>query len=248
MLQDGHNIERFNVVRGFWRVIALLRRFSGPVRASLRCIKLSNSCFASGVVTTAPPKPSVQTQILLSHMEERAQVEDAHWDHIGDVENHQQRMETQFDVSTRVMEQMLFDQQSLAKHIETTSNAVAQLTLNQMRSRMRDLLVLLPAIILMMWDFTSVDSTLLGVQHQDVLVFHHTDHLPEIGVDSSSKAILGIFCPRCSSLLLMVSTRVSGKTSVKIISRSLIFHKLCGLLLHLYTWMIRLLSGSRCIN
>lgn len=79
-------------------------------------------------------------------MEERAQAEDVHWDSvmesldllfakIGVVENRQQRMETQFDVSARVMEQILVDQQTLAKQMESTGNAVAQLTMNQMRSR-----------------------------------------------------------------------------------------------------------------
>lgn len=73
-------------------------------------------------------------------------MEDEHWDHVmksrdllsakvGDVENHQQKMEAQFDVSTRVMEQMLVDQQTLAKQIEATGQVVAQLTIDQMRSR-----------------------------------------------------------------------------------------------------------------
>jgi len=59
-------------------------------------------------------------------MEERAQAEDAHWDSVMEsldllftkvatMENRQQRVETQLDVSARVMEQMLLDQQTLAK-------------------------------------------------------------------------------------------------------------------------------------
>jgi len=51
------------------------------------------------------------------------------------VENRQQRMETQMDVSTKLLEQMLLDQQILAKQMKTTGNAVAQLTINQMRHR-----------------------------------------------------------------------------------------------------------------
>ena len=68
----------------------------------------------------------MQTQILLTQMEERAQAEDAHWDSVMEsldllftkvatMENRQQRVETQLDVSARVMEQMLLDQQTLAK-------------------------------------------------------------------------------------------------------------------------------------
>ena len=79
-------------------------------------------------------------------MEERAQAEDAHWDSVMEsldllftkvatMENRQQRVETQLEVSARVMEQVLLDQQTLAKQMESTGNAVAQLTINQMRSR-----------------------------------------------------------------------------------------------------------------
>ena len=78
-------------------------------------------------------------------MEERAQAEDAHWDSVMEsldllftkvatMENRQQRVETQLEVSARVMEQVLLDQQTLAKQLESTGNAVAQLTINQMRS------------------------------------------------------------------------------------------------------------------
>jgi len=70
-------------------------------------------------------------------------MDDAHWDSVLEsldllftkvavVENRQQRMETQIDVSTKLLEQMLLDQQTLAKQMETTGNAVAQLTMNQM--------------------------------------------------------------------------------------------------------------------
>jgi len=79
-------------------------------------------------------------------MEERARVDEEHWDSVLEsldllftkvavVENRQQRMETQIDVSTKLLEQMLLDQQTLAKQMETTGNAVAQLTMNQMRNR-----------------------------------------------------------------------------------------------------------------
>ena len=78
-------------------------------------------------------------------MEEHDRVDEAHWDSVmesldilfakvGSVESRQEKLETQFDVSTKVLEQMLLDQQTLAKQMETTGNVVAQLTLNQMRS------------------------------------------------------------------------------------------------------------------
>ena len=73
-------------------------------------------------------------------------MDDAHWDSVLEsldllftkvavVENRQQHMETQMDVSTKLLEQMLLDQQILAKQMKTTGNAVAQLTINQMRHR-----------------------------------------------------------------------------------------------------------------
>ena len=81
-------------------------------------------------------------------MEERARTEDENWGSVMEsldllfakvgivvVEDRQQRMETQFDISTKLLEQMLLDQQTLAKQMESTGNAVAQLTLNQMRAR-----------------------------------------------------------------------------------------------------------------
>ena len=145
-MHHGRGIERFGAVRGFRSVMAVLRRLSNPARALLRCLNSGCGSFVSGAVTTAPPKPSVQTQILLTQMEERAQAEDAHWDSVMEsldllftkvatMENCQQRVETQLDVSARVMEQVLLDQQTLAKQMESTGNAVAQLTINQMRSR-----------------------------------------------------------------------------------------------------------------
>ena len=76
-------------------------------------------------------------------MEERARTEDENWGSVMEsldllfakvgivvVEDRQQRMETQFDISTKLLEQMLLDQQTLAKQMESTGNAVAQLTLN----------------------------------------------------------------------------------------------------------------------
>ena len=73
-------------------------------------------------------------------------MDDAHWDSVLEsldllftkvavVENRQQRMETQMDLSTKLLEQMLLNQQILAKQMKTTGNAVAQLTINQMRHR-----------------------------------------------------------------------------------------------------------------
>ena len=77
-------------------------------------------------------------------MEDRARQEDERWASVtesldllfakvGSVENRQQKIEAQFDVSTRVLEQMLLDQQTPAKQMESTGNAVTQLTLGQMR-------------------------------------------------------------------------------------------------------------------
>jgi hypothetical protein len=50
---------------------------------------------------------------------------------VGEISTHQQKMAGQFDVSTKVVEQLLLDQQILAKQIEATGQAVARLNLNQ---------------------------------------------------------------------------------------------------------------------
>ena len=74
-------------------------------------------------------------------MASKAEKEDAHWDSVMEsldllftkvatMENRQQRVETQLEVSARVMEQVLLDQQTLAKQLESIGNAVAQLTIN----------------------------------------------------------------------------------------------------------------------
>lgn len=95
---------------------------------------------------TAPPKPSVQTQFVLTRMDDRASVEDAHWHEVmenldllyakvGSVEQNQQRIEARMEMSGGIMEQMLKDQQQLAKQMEITGQAVAQLTLNQMNAQ-----------------------------------------------------------------------------------------------------------------
>jgi len=77
-------------------------------------------------------------------MEDSARQEDERWASVtesldllfakvGSIENRQQKIEAQLDMSISVLEQMLLDQQPLAKQMESTGNAVAQLTLDQMR-------------------------------------------------------------------------------------------------------------------
>lgn len=95
--------------------------------------------------TTAPIKPSVQTKILLEKMEEKFGRDDDRWDtvmenldllfsRVGEIDKGQQRLEAQVGLSGQVMEQMLKDQQHLAKHMDITDQAVAQLTLLQKES------------------------------------------------------------------------------------------------------------------
>jgi flagellar biosynthesis/type III secretory pathway chaperone len=77
-------------------------------------------------------------------MEEMARNDEEQWNHInesldmlfnkvGVIETNQQKLDTRFDMTTKVFEQILKDQQSLAKQLEVTGNAVATLTINQMR-------------------------------------------------------------------------------------------------------------------
>lgn len=45
-------------------------------------LKLPCSSLDLGAVTTAPPKPSVQTQFVLSRMDELERKVDEHWEHV----------------------------------------------------------------------------------------------------------------------------------------------------------------------
>lgn len=75
-------------------------------------------------------------------MDEREQKEDAQWEHVmenmdllfaqvRDINTTQQKIAAQFSMSTKVVEQLLIEQQLLTKQIEATGQAVANLTLNQ---------------------------------------------------------------------------------------------------------------------
>jgi hypothetical protein len=76
-------------------------------------------------------------------MEEQANLDKEHWDSINenfdllfakveDVDWMQHKLEAKVDISATVLDQMIKDQQTLAKQIETIGQAVAQLTIRQM--------------------------------------------------------------------------------------------------------------------
>nr|CAB3465589.1 unnamed protein product [Digitaria exilis] len=82
----------------------------------------------------APPKPSAQTQFVLTKMDERAAKGDERWEQVlenmdllfaqvGDIAANQQTMAAQISVSTKVMEQMIADQKLLNKRIDATGQA-----------------------------------------------------------------------------------------------------------------------------
>jgi len=52
---------------------------------------------------------------------------------VDDILSTQIRLETQYDMTNKVVEQMMKDQQILAKQIETTGAAVARMTLDSAR-------------------------------------------------------------------------------------------------------------------
>lgn len=57
---------------------------------------------------------------------------------VAEIDRNQMKMDTRCDVSAKVMEQILLDQQTLAKQLEATSQAVAKLTLNQMDRKLKE--------------------------------------------------------------------------------------------------------------
>ena len=138
-MHHGRGIERFGAVRGFRSVTAVLRRLSDFARASWRFLKSSSGCFAYGAVITAPPKPSVQTQIILGRMEEHIQAEDTHWDQVmesldllfarvTDIGRDQQQIRAQLGHHTEVLQGYGQAQEALTHKVDATSQAVAQLT------------------------------------------------------------------------------------------------------------------------
>ncbi|XP_072147882.1 uncharacterized protein [Setaria viridis] len=90
----------------------------------------------------APPKPSVQTQFLLDAMDTAAQREAARWQQmtdsidllfarVTDISRVQEQMQVNQELGVKAMEQVLKDQSILAKQLEATGKAVAQLTLDR---------------------------------------------------------------------------------------------------------------------
>lgn len=92
--------------------------------------------------TTAPPKPSAQTQILLATMEERSKKDDEKWDEVMEhldllfakVGNMEQKQEALGGITSKVLDQLLQGQQRMSKQIEANGQAIAKLTLNQNNS------------------------------------------------------------------------------------------------------------------
>jgi len=80
----------------------------------------------------------VQSQIILDAMDAFSQREDDRWSRmtesidllfsrVADIDRTQQHMASQLDLSTKVMDQVLQDQHTLAKQMEVTSTVVARL-------------------------------------------------------------------------------------------------------------------------
>ena len=119
-------------------VISALRHLVAGIDSSNSCPRGS----ICGRFTTAPPKPFVQTTLLLEAMASSEQREDEKWDNltasidllfakVGAMDRTQQQISAQLDLSAQVMERMIQDQQTLAKQVDATGQAVARLTLNR---------------------------------------------------------------------------------------------------------------------
>jgi len=78
-------------------------------------------------------------------MEDQAALDKERWDSITEnfdllfakveeVDRMQHKLEAKVDISATVLDQMIKDQQTLAKQLESTGQAVAQLSLRQMRN------------------------------------------------------------------------------------------------------------------
>lgn len=95
--------------------------------------------------TTAPIKPSKQTQILLDSMSKRSDDEDSRWDQVmtnfdllfnqvTEINTVQRQMKTQMDIRAAAMDQYSQEQHLIAQQVKANGQAVAQLTLRQFES------------------------------------------------------------------------------------------------------------------
>jgi hypothetical protein len=116
----------------------LLEEEASGVRKSTRASNFNEA-------TMAPPKPSVQTQIILEVMAGTSQQSDARWDRIADsldllfdkidqINVTQQQMQANLDLNTKAIDQVMKDQDIMAKQIEETGRTVAQMRLEHMVS------------------------------------------------------------------------------------------------------------------
>jgi len=107
------------LAHGFGLVISALRHLVAGIDSYNSCPRGS----ICGGFITAPPKPSVQTTLLLEAMASSEQREDAKWDHlnesidllfakVGAIDRTQQQMSAQLDLSAQVMERIIQDQKT----------------------------------------------------------------------------------------------------------------------------------------
>jgi hypothetical protein len=97
-----------------------------------------------GAVSTAPPKPSVQTRFVLDAMASEAEQENTKLDHImesldllfervTDIGIQQQHMKKQIDDAASTAQQQSPAQQHMASKLAETGRAVAKLTMEKMK-------------------------------------------------------------------------------------------------------------------
>jgi len=131
-------VELLGAVRGFRRVTAASRRLSD----ALEPLGVTSIRVALALLPVWSPRrpPS----LVLSAMEQSALRAQERWDQVannfdllfarvGDILGTQIKLEAQYDMTTKVVEQMMKDQQVLAQQVEITGQAVARLTLNSTR-------------------------------------------------------------------------------------------------------------------
>lgn len=172
-------------------------------------------------------------------MEAQAAKDDARWSHVvdsidllfakvGDIGNNQEKFETQFDMTTKVMEQILKDQQLLAKQQEITGQTVAQLQLKQPLGRTED--PPSPAD-----SDSTVDEPFGNRRTRGQGEFRQADPSNATFDRGMGRRVTGMFSVialtgrRWLFPGLMAITRVFGVTNARIIFVFSIYRKACGL-------------------
>jgi hypothetical protein len=200
------------------------------------------------VITTAPkakPKPSVQTEFMLTAMADATKREEERWvkmqvsidiltskvDSQGET---QQQMAVQIDIATQALTQSVKDRLTLTQQLAATSDMVARLVADRCQDGGRE--------------GPGAHSGFFGGHQQEGAPMPPTVRHWDAITERTRIFLLIPPCRRCPFPSSMVSTLVSGWTSAWTIFVSSTFQSAFGPWPLLFIWKIMPPSGCKCIK